>query len=133
MDYSQLLILIGIGIAAGMLSGFIGIGGGVVIVPALIYFMGLTQFQAQGTSLAVMLPPAGIMAFMNYYKADQVNVKYAVVVALTFIIGGYFGSKIALRLNENAVKLIFGVLMFYVSIRMVWSAGFKIFIDHGNN
>jgi hypothetical protein len=129
MDYSQIMILVGIGLAAGILSGFIGIGGGVVIVPALIYFVGLTQFQAQGTSIAIMLPPVGIMAFYNYYKAGQVNMTYAVIIAITFILGGYFGSKIALKMNPNVVRFVFGLIMLYVSVRLVWSSTFKLFIN----
>ena len=129
MDYSQIMILVGIGLAAGILSGFIGIGGGVVIVPALIYFVGLTQFQAQGTSIAIMLPPVGIMAFYNYYKAGQVNMTYAVIIAITFILGGYFGSKIDLKMNPNVVRFVFGLIMLYVSVRLVWSSTFKLFIN----
>lgn len=129
MEYGQLLILVGIGLAAGMLSGFIGIGGGVVIVPALVYFLGLSQFQAQGTSLAIMLPPVGIMALMNYYKSGNVNVNYAIVIAITFIIGGYFGSKVALKMNPNVVRFIFGLLMLYVAGRLIWTSSFKLFAN----
>jgi|AntRauTorcE11897_2_1112592.scaffolds.fasta_scaffold28307_2 uncharacterized membrane protein YfcA len=125
------LILVGIGMFAGMLSGFIGVGGGVVIVPGLVYFLGLTQFQAQGTSLALMLPPIGILAFYNYYKAGNVNLVYAAIIAVTFIIGGYFGSKISLRLNPSKVKLLFGILMLYVAIRMVWKSIAELTTSHG--
>ena len=125
------LILVAIGIFAGMLSGFIGVGGGVVIVPGLVYFLGLTQFQAQGTSLALMLPPIGILAFYNYYKAGNVNLVYAAIIAVTFIIGGYFGSKISLRLNPSKVKLVFGILMLYVAIRMVWKSIAELTTSHG--
>jgi uncharacterized membrane protein YfcA len=130
VDQSHLLILISIGMAAGILSGFIGIGGGVVIVPALIYFMGMSQFQAQGTSIAIMLPPVGIMAFYNYYKAGQVNLTYAAIIAFTFILGGYLGSKIALKLNPNVVRFVFGLLMLYVSARLLWTSSAKLFF-HG--
>lgn len=116
------MILVAIGILAGMLSGFVGVGGGMIIVPALIYFLGLTQFQAQGTSLAIMLPPIGILAFINYHKAGNVELSYAMIIALTFIIGGYIGSKLALRLPEHKVKLIFGIIMLYASVRMIWKA-----------
>lgn len=126
------LILVAIGVLAGMLSGFIGVGGGIIIVPGLVYFLGLTQFQAQGTSLALMLPPIGILAFYNYYKAGNVNLVYAAIIAVTFIIGGYFGSKISLRLSPNKVKLAFGVLMLYVSIRMIWKALSQMFSSHGS-
>ena len=111
-----------IGLLAGILSGFVGVGGGVVVVPALIYFMGLTQFQAQGTSLAMMIPPIGILAVWNYYKADNLNVNYALILAITFVIGGFIGSKLSLKLPENKVKLIFGFLMLYVALRMIWTS-----------
>lgn len=129
MDFSHILILVGIGLAAGILSGFVGIGGGVVIVPALIYFLGLTQFQAQGTSLAIMLPPVGIMAFYNYYKVGHVNISYAIIIAITFIVGGYLGSKLALRLNPNVVRFIFGILMLYVAFRLVYTSSTKLFFN----
>lgn len=117
---------------AGVLSGFIGVGGGLIIVPALIYFLGLTQFQAQGTSLALMLPPIGILAFMNYYKSGNVNITYAVIIAVTFILGGYIGSKLALRMSPVKVKFIFSILMLYVAIRMLWSSGITLLKDYGN-
>jgi uncharacterized membrane protein YfcA len=122
VSLGTILILVAIGILAGILSGFVGVGGGMIIVPALIYFLGLTQFQAQGTSLAIMLPPIGILAFYNYHKTGNVEISYALVIALTFIIGGYIGSKLALRLPEQKVKLIFGIIMLYASIRMIWKA-----------
>jgi uncharacterized protein len=131
MEVGNLMILVAIGMTAGMLSGFIGVGGGMIIVPALVYFMGLSQFEAQGTSLALMLPPIGILAFYNYYKADQVNVEYALIIAITFILGGWLGSKIALKMSPDKVKLIFGLLMFYVSVRLIWTASWKLFTgDH---
>ncbi|MCB0760806.1 MAG: sulfite exporter TauE/SafE family protein [Flavobacteriales bacterium] len=122
MEPGTLIILIIIGILAGILSGFVGVGGGMIIVPALIYFMGFTQFQAQGTSLAMMLPPIGILAVMNYHKSGNVNITYALIIAVTFIIGGFFGSKLALKLPENKVKLIFGLIMLYAAIRMIWKS-----------
>lgn len=131
IDLNTMLILIGIGVLAGMLSGFIGVGGGLIIVPALIYFLGLTQFQAQGTSLAIMLPPIGIMAVMNYYRTDNVNMTYAVIIAISFIIGGYLGSKIALRMSPVHVKFIFGLFMLYTAIRMVWTSGITLLSQNG--
>jgi uncharacterized membrane protein YfcA len=130
MDISTLIILVLIGIAAGILSGFIGLGGGIIIVPALIYFMGFSQLQAQGTSLAIMLPPIGIMAVMNYYKSGNVNLVYALIIALTFIIGGYFGSKIALRISPTKVKFAFGLIMFYSACRMLWASGQSLFFEN---
>ena len=92
-DFQTIIVLVLIGITAGILSGFIGIGGGIVIVPGLIYLVGLTQIQAQGTSLALMLPPIGILAFMHYYKAANVDLKVAGIVAATFVVGGFLGQN----------------------------------------
>ena len=89
LDFQTIVYLILIGVLAGIVSGFIGIGGGIIIVPGLIYLAGLTQIQAQGTSLALMLPPIGILAFMHYYKQGNVDLKVAGIVAVTFIIGGF--------------------------------------------
>lgn len=121
MSFGTLIILIAIGLFGGIMSGFIGIGGGVVIVPALIYVLGFPQHMAQGTSLFLMLPPIGILACMNYYKAGQVNVVYGVIIAVAFILGGYFGSKLSLKLSPAWVKSIFGLVMAYVAIRMIYS------------
>ena len=130
MEISTLIILIIIGLVAGALSGFVGVGGGIIIVPALVYLLGLSQFEAQGTSLLLMLPPIGILAAMNYYQSGAVNWKYASVIALTFVVGGYFGSKITLKLDETLVKLIFGLLMLLVAIKMIIS-GFAFFQNKG--
>lgn len=124
MTIQTIILLILIGLAAGIMSGFIGIGGGVVMVPAMVYILGMTQHSAQGTSLLLMLPPIGILAFMNYYKAGHVNWTYGIVIACAFVIGGYFGSKIALKLSPAIVKLVFGILMLYISIKMIYS-GYK--------
>jgi uncharacterized protein len=121
-----ILTLILIGLAAGWLSGFVGIGGGVIIVPALVYILGLTQHQAQGTSLLLMLPPIGILAVVNYYKAGQINWMYGIIIAAAFSAGGYFGSKISLKLSPGLVKLCFGIVMAYVAIMMIWS-GYNLY------
>jgi len=121
MTIQTIFLLILIGVSAGMMSGFVGIGGGVIMVPALVYIMGLTQHEAQGTSLILMLPPIGILAVMNYYKAGELNIGYGIIIALGFVVGGYFGSKLALKLSPSTVKLIFGVLMVYVSFKMIYS------------
>ena len=121
MESQTLLILIGIGILAGVLSGFVGVGGGIIIVPALIYVLGMTQLQAQGTSLFILLLPVGVLAVYNYYKSDQINWKFGIVVSLAFVLGGYFGSKFALKINPSVVRIIFGVIMAIVSIKMITS------------
>jgi hypothetical protein len=130
MDLNTLVILVFIGICAGMLSGFIGVGGGLIIVPALVYFLGLSQLQAQGTSLAIMLPPVGIMAVMNYYKSGNINLTYGLIIALTFIIGGYLGSKIALRISPVKVKFFFGIILLYSAVRMIWTSSTTLLSEH---
>lgn len=121
MSVSTLIILLVIGLMGGILSGLVGVGGGIIIVPALVYFLGLSQHSAQGTSLALMLPPIGILAAMNYYKAGSLNIKYALVIAIAFIIGGYFGSKISITyISEAAMKKIFGIIMLIASIKLVF-------------
>ena len=124
MTLQTIIFLILIGLSAGIMSGFVGIGGGVIMVPAMVYLLGMNQHLAQGTSLLLMLPPIGILAVMNYYKADAVNWNYGIIIALTFVVGGYFGSKLALKLPPSTVKLVFGVLMLYISIKMIYS-GYK--------
>jgi uncharacterized membrane protein YfcA len=119
MSTSLLLILIGIGIVTGAMAGMLGIGGAIIMIPALVYFMGFSQQMAQGTSLAVMLPPIGILAAYNYYKAGQVNIKYALILAAFFLIGSYFGSKWALNIPQATLKRIFGVLLLLVAAKML--------------
>lgn len=121
MDTQTILILIAIGMSAGMLSGFVGIGGGVIIVPMLLVAFNMSQLQAQGTSLFVLLLPVGILAVHNYWKTGNINWTFGVIIAISFVIGGYFGSKLALRISPAIVKLVFGVLMAYVAIKMIAS------------
>lgn len=128
METQTLLFLIAIGAGAGVLSGFVGIGGGVVIVPALMYALSMSQYEAQGTSLFVLLLPVGILAVRNYWASGNINWKFGMVIALTFVVGGYIGSKLALRINPAIVKLVFGILMAYVSIKMITS-GVKMLND----
>lgn len=131
LSTSQLIILILVGLMAGVLSGFVGIGGGVVIVPALIYFLSLNQLQAQGVTLAVLVMPVGILGVMNYYKAGNVNFNYSLIIAAGFVIGSYFGSKYALRLPDYKVKFIFALLMIYMGVTMLWKSGVKWFGPQG--
>ena len=132
MDSQTLITLILIGLTAGIASGFIGIGGGIVIIPALIYFLGLSQFEAQGVSLTLMLPPIGILAFYNYYQQGHLSkelIVFALVMGIAFIVGGFIGSKISLKTPIHWVKIIFGSAMFYVSIKMIVS-GFKLLMTN---
>jgi len=121
MTTSVLLTLIIIGIITGVAAGMLGSGGAIILVPALVFIMGLSQHQAQGTSLAVMLPPIGIIAAYNYYKAGEVNLKFALVLAAAFIIGSFFGSKLALTIPQHTLKKIFALLLFAVSLKMFFS------------
>ncbi len=120
MSTATLVVLILVGLAAGFLSGLICIGGGVIIVPALVFFLGITQKQAQGTSLGILLLPVGILAVMQYYKQGYLNVNYVIIVAIAFIAGGFLGSKLALSLSDEKVKKIFAVVMMLIAIKMLF-------------
>ena len=119
MTTIQIMILILIGLSAGILSGLFGVGGGVVIVPALVFFLGMTQHGAQGTSIGLMLLPIGILAAWQYHQAGSLNVKYGLIIAGAFLVGGFFGSKIALSLDETLLKRIFGGFMLIISIKLI--------------
>ena len=121
MDITTCIILIVIGLLAGILSGLVGVGGGILMIPLLIMFLGLTQHQAQGTALFAMLPPIGILAAMNYYKEGFVKWEYAVVMALAFVVGGYFGSKLSISLPAQTVRRVFGVIMLIGAIKLIFS------------
>ncbi len=121
MDIYILLILVAIGLFTGGASGILGIGGGIILIPALIYLCGFTQQQAVGTSLSIMLPPIGFFAAMNYYRAGNVNVKYAIILAITFMVGSYITSKIAVGLPEPVVRKVFSVFLVIVAIKMFFT------------
>ena len=113
MTAELVILILLIGLAAGVLSGLVGVGGGLIIVPALIFFLGFSQHQAQGTSLGLLLLPVGILAVINYYNKGNVDVKVVAIMSVAFIAGGWLGSKLALRLPEDTVKKIFAVFLFY--------------------
>lgn len=121
MSISMLLLLLLIGIITGVMAGMLGIGGAIIMIPCLVFIMGFSQQMAQGTSLAVMLPPIGIFAAYNYWKAGNVDIKVALIIAFAFIIGSYFGSKIALNIPQALLKKIFAVLLIIVAVRMLFS------------
>jgi uncharacterized membrane protein YfcA len=120
MDMQTILIVILIGIAAGTLSGLVGVGGGVIIVPALVYFIGFSQKTAQGTSLGLILLPVGILGVLQYYKQGHIDVKVVGMLAIGFLVGGYLGSRIALNLSQETVKKIFAVVMVIVALKMIF-------------
>lgn len=116
-----IIYLILIGIAAGFLGGMVGVGGGIIIVPALVILLGMSQHQSQGISLTMMLFPVGILAVLNYYKKGYVDFRLAGILAVGFIIGGYLGSKFSLSLPQETVKKIFAIIMIIVAVRMLFA------------
>jgi uncharacterized membrane protein YfcA len=114
-----ILLLLSIGLASGMLSGLVGVGGGIIIVPALVFFLGFSQQAAQGTSLGLLLLPVGIFAVANYYKQGFIDWKVIIIMCITFVIGGWLGSKLALSMPERTVKRIFAVIMIIAAIKMI--------------
>ncbi|PBQ30698.1 permease [Sphingobacteriaceae bacterium] len=121
MTPTTVLLLTLIGLSAGALGGMVGLGGGIILIPALIMIMKLDQQTAQGTSIAIMLPPIGLFAVYNYYKGGYVNVNYAVIIAAAFMIGGYFGSLFALKLSPDLMRKVFSALLIVIAIKMFFS------------
>jgi len=121
MSGMTFLILVVIGLAAGFLGGMIGLGGAIILIPALVMFLAMDQRMAQGTTIAIMLPPIGVFAAFNYYRAGYVNIKYALIIAVVFMIGGYLGSKVALNVPVNTLKKIFAVVLVAVAAKMVFT------------
>jgi len=119
MTAELVILILLIGLTAGVLSGLVGVGGGLIIVPALIFFLGFSQHQAQGTSLGLLLLPVGILAVINYYNKGNVDVKVVAIMSVAFIAGGWLGSKLALRLPEDTVKKIFAVFLFYSAFKLL--------------
>lgn len=121
MSLSHLLILIVIGVLSGMLAGVFGVGGAIIVIPALVFIIGLSQHEAQGTSLAFMLPPVGILATWNYWKSGYVNWKIALVLSLTFVLGAYLGSHLSINISERTLRRLFGGLLILVALKMIFS------------
>ncbi|MGB3006046.1 MAG: sulfite exporter TauE/SafE family protein [Chitinophagaceae bacterium] len=128
MTLQIVIIILLIGFGAGILSGLVGVGGGILMVPALVFFLHYTQHQAQGTSLAVLTLPVVIIASMYYYyqcqkQGNPIDLKVVGLLAIAFIGGAYLGSKLALSIDQNALRKIFGVILFYTAIKMMgWDA-----------
>ena len=121
MNPTTLLILVAIGLVAGFLGGMIGLGGAIILIPALVLFLAMDQRMAQGTTIAIMLPPIGLFSAYNYYKAGYVNIKYALVIAIVFMIGGYLGSKLALNVPVPVLKKIFAIVLGLVAVKMIFA------------
>ncbi|HHU34593.1 MAG: sulfite exporter TauE/SafE family protein [Bacteroidales bacterium] len=121
MTAATIALIVAIGIVTGILSGMLGIGGAVIMIPAMVFLMGMDQRTAQGTSLWVLLPPISIFAAINYLKEGYVNMKFVVILVITFIIGSYFGSKIALSIPQESLRRIFGLLLLAIALKMLFS------------
>jgi len=118
MNFTVLISLIVIGLLAGVLSGVLGVGGGLIMIPLMVLILGYNQHEAQGTSLAVLAVPVTFFAAYNYYTEGYVNWKYALIIAVGFAVGGYFGSKWAININQNMLKKIFGVILLIAAYKM---------------
>jgi hypothetical protein len=110
-----------LGLIAGALSGLIGIGGGVVIVPALVFLFGFSQHLAQGTTLALLVPPIGILAAWTYYRQGYVDLHVAALICLGFFVGGLIGAKFATALSNVVLERIFGVALFLIALKMIFA------------
>jgi uncharacterized protein len=136
MSTQIILTILIIGLAAGILSGLVGVGGGIVLVPALVYFLSYTQHQAQGTSLGVLCFPVVIVAFLTYFKdcrqmGTPIDFKIIGLLAIAFLVGGYFGSKLALKIDNETLKKIFALILFYTGIKMMgWDAQLVKWVKH---
>lgn len=115
----NLIYLVLIGLAAGFMGGMVGVGGGIIIVPALVLLLGMSQHLAQGISLTMMLFPVGILGVMNYYKKGYVDFRFAGIIAIGFLIGSFLGSKLSLGLSQDTVKKVFAVIMILVAVKML--------------
>ena len=116
----MVLVLLGVGLAAGVLSGMFGIGGGVIIVPALIYIVKMKQLEATATSLAALIPPVGLLGAFEYYRNGNIRVGAALIVAAGLFVGAYFGAKITLNLPADLVRRMYAVFLLAVAIKMLF-------------
>jgi uncharacterized protein len=119
MTVQLVILLILVGLAAGILSGLVGVGGGIIVVPALVLFLGFSQQEAQGTSLGLLLLPVGILAVINYYNKGNIDIKVVAVMSVAFVAGGWLGSKLALQLSQETLRKVFAIVLFYTAFRML--------------
>jgi len=116
----SILFYLLLGLIAGVFGGLIGIGGGIILVPALVFLFGLSQHQAQGTTLAAMVPPIGLLAAWTYYKHGYVNFKIAILICLGFFIGGLLGAHLAVGMTNRVLEKVFGIALFLISLKMIF-------------
>jgi uncharacterized membrane protein YfcA len=115
----DIVLYIVLGLVAGVLSGLLGIGGGIIIIPVLILLFGLSQHQAQGTTLAILVPPIGLLAAWAYYQQGYVDLKIAAFVCVGFFVGGYFGAKLATAMSTGVLQKVFGAALLLTAIYMI--------------
>jgi len=120
MDTQTIIMLLIIGLLTGVLGGLVGVGGGIILVPALVFFLGFSQMDAQGTSLALIMFPVGILGVIQYYKEGHVDFKIVILLAIGFVLGSFLGSKISLNINQQIVRKIFACLMIFIAIKMLF-------------
>ena len=120
MTTQAIFLLLLIGLLAGILSGLVGVGGGIIIVPALIYLMAYNQHQAQGTSLGLLLLPVGILATLDYYKKGYVDIKAVLIMSVTFAIGGWLGSRLSVSISDAVLKKVFAISLILVAAKMLF-------------
>jgi uncharacterized membrane protein YfcA len=136
MPLQEIITILIIGLMAGVLSGLVGVGGGIILVPALVYFLGYTQHQAQGTSLGVLTFPVVILAFLTYYQECKkmnapLDFTVIAILAIGFIIGGYFGGHLAVKIDKDILKKIFAIILFYTAFKMLdWDTLFMKWIKN---
>jgi uncharacterized protein len=115
------VLYVGLGLLTGVLSGIFGIGGGIILIPALVFFFGFTQHTAQGTTMALLVLPIGFFAALEYYRNGHVDIRVGALIALGFVIGGFLGAKVANELSEVVLARVFGVGLVLIGIRMIVS------------
>lgn len=120
MDWQQPLIVILIGVISGILAGILGLGGAIIIIPALVMLLGFSQQMAQGTTLLMLVLPVGALAAWQYYRAGNADVKTAALLAVSFFISGYFGAKLANHLPQDILKKGFGILLILLALKMIF-------------
>jgi hypothetical protein len=118
---TDMLLYILLGLVAGALSGLIGIGGGIVVIPALVFLFGLSQHQAQGTTLALLVPPIGLLAAWTYYSHGYVDLRIAGLLCVGFFVGGLLGAKLAVGLSGPVLEKLFGVALLLISLKMIFT------------
>jgi uncharacterized protein len=119
MTITQVILLVCTGLLAGLVSGTLGVGGAIVMIPMLVFALGLTYHHAQGTSLAIMSLPVFLIAAIKYYKNGYVNIPFVLIIATSFIVGSYIGSSLSLHLPDQTLRKIFGGFLILVGIKMM--------------